>query len=693
MCSYNAVNGVPACLDASLQQDLLREDWGFQGSVVADCDAVYDAYAEHHYNDNESSAQVAADSILGGCDQDCGDFTYLHGGDAVDEGRLQEQDVDTSLVRVLAMRFQLGEFEDPSAVQPYASYTAQDDSDTLQNRELALEAARQSIVLLNNSVGLLPLAKPESTSVAVVGPFANATAFLMGEKDDFSPPYLISFHRGLLGFTSGGGVSDDDGSGGHDDDTVLDDDDDDNDTVAKKTKKKGSKAPAARAAAAAAAGDDDPACPFASVSVALGCGDAKCQDLVDSDSFKEAVAVAAEADVAVVTLGIDGTIEKEALDRTDIGLPGNQLALLQQIVAARGSAEGVVVVLVSGGSVSSTWVKENTPTVLEVFEGGQSGGVALKEVLTGDTNPSGRLPFTVYPEDYISSVNMEDMSMQPNAATGAPGRTYRYYEGTPLWPFGFGGSFTTFEYDLREGISKRGNATVKALEFNFGAAAAAANKVSKDSESSSPPPLSSPPLLEGAPRGGVELTCPSPLASNTDQAATRNQHGLTLKVGVTNVGTLHAGAHSLLAFVEPPNTYIKGNSNSNGSTAAAVAAPDLHFPRTALRSFAKTRGTLAPASASGGSRGGGGSRQVLRLRLRCTDFWDWREDATAITAVGDGSVGSKKLDEKRGRRSKMTTTAGFAPPQGARLSEPWTVRLGDAGGSGPALKVFLKFAD
>jgi hypothetical protein len=217
----------------------------------------------------------------------------------------------------------LGEFEDPSNV-PFASYTAETDADTSEGRELSLEAARQSIVLLNNSAGLLPLANPSTTSVAIIGAFANATDFLMGEKSDFSPPYLISFSKGLLGYTDQGGVSsdddDDDGGGGHDDDTVLDDDG----TTAAAPKVKTQKLPK-QASASTSNGDDAavPVSPFASVTVGLGCSDAKCQDSVDSDSFTEAVSVAAAADVAVVTLGIDGTIEKEALDRTDIGEEGS----------------------------------------------------------------------------------------------------------------------------------------------------------------------------------------------------------------------------------------------------------------------------------------------------------------------------------------------------------------------------------
>ncbi len=123
-----------------------------------------------------------------------------------------------------------------------------------------------------------------------------------------------------------------------------------------------------------------------------------CQDIAcaDTHGFPAALALARKADVTLVTVGIDYTIEAETLDRTSLGLPGNQLALVQAAVAAVGASK-VIVVLCNGGSLSVDWIKANVPTVVDAFEGGQSGGTALAQILFGDVNPSGVLPYTVYP--------------------------------------------------------------------------------------------------------------------------------------------------------------------------------------------------------------------------------------------------------------------------------------------------------
>ena len=283
---------------------------------------------------------------------------------------------------------------------------------------LALQAATEAIVLLNNSAGLLPLAAAAADAsaadaaaplkVAVVGPLAQSSSVMWGAKDDFRPCFdTVSVWDGIQ---SVDGVEASYAIGCKGAIPVVGDDDGDD---------------------AGGGGDDD------STSYAVSCA--------TTDGVDEAVAAAAEADVVVAVVGVDGTVESEGYDRAPevgIGLPGNQTALLQAIAAGMPDPSKLVVVMLNGGPVSSTWVRDNVATVLDAFEGGQAGGTALADVLFGRASPSGVMPFTSFPESYVDEVDIADMSMRPS-----PGRTYRYYTGetAPVWCFGAGGSYVDFD--------------------------------------------------------------------------------------------------------------------------------------------------------------------------------------------------------------------------------------------------------
>ena len=126
-----------------------------------------------------------------------------------------------------------------------------------------------------------------------------------------------------------------------------------------------------------------------------------------------------------------------------------QQALVEAMYAAVGPAK-LIVVLVNGGQQTIDWIKHNVPTVVEAFEGGQSGGQAVAELLAGEVAPSGVLPYTLYPEGYLNQVVHQDMSMR-----NAPGRSYRFYTGQPLWPFGHSGSYTTWELAWAEHLPSK----------------------------------------------------------------------------------------------------------------------------------------------------------------------------------------------------------------------------------------------
>jgi hypothetical protein len=173
----------------------------------------------------------------------------------------------------------------------------------------------------------------------------------------------------------------------------------------------------------------------AKVVFAEGC-DIACSS---SAMFQAATAAAAQADATLAFVGIDHTIEHEGGDRTTIGLVGQQEELLRALSqAAKGP---LIVVFVHGGPLSSSWAKENADVVLDAIDGGEAAGTALAQVLFGQVSPSGLLPYTILPESYAQENDFLNMSMR-----AAPGRTYRFYTGQPLWPFGFGLTYSTFSY-------------------------------------------------------------------------------------------------------------------------------------------------------------------------------------------------------------------------------------------------------
>ncbi|KAI0052761.1 glycoside hydrolase family 3 protein [Auriscalpium vulgare] len=166
-------------------------------------------------------------------------------------------------------------------------------------------------------------------------------------------------------------------------------------------------------------------------------------DSNDTSGFAAAVTAAADADAIVYAGGIDQTIEAEGLDRMSITWPGNQLDLITQLAAQH---KPLVVLQVSGGQVDSSSLKSNQGVNALLWAGylSQSFGTAVVDILTGKVAPAGRLPVTQYPADYVNQIPMTDMTLRPNSSTGSPGRTYKWYTGTPVFPFGFGLHYTNF---------------------------------------------------------------------------------------------------------------------------------------------------------------------------------------------------------------------------------------------------------
>jgi beta-glucosidase len=532
MCAYNAIDGKPACASDMLLQRHLREDWKFDGYVVSDCDSVADVDRGHHYAADDEHASAV--SLKAGTDLDCGG-AYRSLAAAVKNGLVSKAELDRAVERLFAARFRLGMFDPPGSV-PFDALGAS-SVDTSANRALALEAARESLVLLKND-GTLPL-KGHAKRIAVIGPTADLLEAIEGNYNgeasepvtpltglrkefgadkilyepgsilatgtpapipsrflrpsanstesglkaeffadaDFSgtplatridpkvnfdwnrvspihgvpakkfavrwtgeliPPaageYTLSF-RCIKRSTTYDPTGGKPGSPWHyrmylDGKVVLDD----------------------------RARDQDLKVTFA---------DAKPRELrveyqhSSEDRFvdlewqpparpmlEQALASARKADVVIAFVGLSPNLEGEEMpvyadgfaggDRTAIGLPAVQEHLLEALGSL---GKPLIVVLTSGSEVSMPWAQEHANAVLVAWYPGESGGTAIAQTLTGTNNPAGRLPVTFY----RSVADLPDFSDYSMA-----NRTYRYFKGQVLYPFGFGLSYSRFEYGRPE---------------------------------------------------------------------------------------------------------------------------------------------------------------------------------------------------------------------------------------------------
>ena len=378
MGAYNRTNGEACCASPALLQDILRGEWGFEGYIVSDCGAIHDIFQNHQLVETPEEASALA--VKSGCNLNCG-CTYEYLLTAVRSGYLTEKDLDRALVPLFKIRFRLGLFNENEEL-PYAKVPIEANN-TPANQALALEVARQSLVLLKNEEKFLPLEKGIG-SLAVIGPNADDELVLLGNYFG-EPSESITILDGVRGVVSSS----------------------------------------------------------TEIHYAHGCDVFK----PGKDGFSEAVQIARESDVALLVLGLSQQLEGEEGqregslkgtlsrgDRTEIGLPGEQESLLKAIVE---TGTPVVLVLLNGSPLAINWAAENCPAILEAWYPGQAGGRAVAEALFGDYNPGGRLPVTFY-KSVDQLPPFEDYNMA--------GRTYRYFDGDVLFPFGHGLSYSTFSY-------------------------------------------------------------------------------------------------------------------------------------------------------------------------------------------------------------------------------------------------------
>ena len=409
MCAYNRVDSKPACGSDLLLQQILRNEWGFQGYVVSDCGAINDIYQGHKLVPTAPEAAVLG--ARSGTDLECGGV-YGNLVDAAKQGMITEGQIDTNVTRLFTARFKLGMFDAPEHVRwaqmPFSVL------DQATHRELARRVARESMVLLKNQNNALPLRKDLRT-LAVIGPNANAADVLLGNYNG-TPSDPVTPLRGIR------------------------------EAVSKQTR----------------------------VVFARGTNLADgllARDSVASEVLESAAEqVAKSADAVVLVLGLTNQLEGEEMrvqvdgfhggDRTKIDLPASQERLLRRIVA---TGTPTVLVLLNGSALAVNWAQEHVPAILEAWYPGQAGGTAIADVLFGDYNPGGRLPVTFY-RSVDDLPDFDDYTMA--------NRTYRFFEGPPLYPFGHGLSYTTFAYDsLRtssDTLMPNGTITVRVNVTNTG---------------------------------------------------------------------------------------------------------------------------------------------------------------------------------------------------------------------------------
>lgn len=542
MGAYNQFRGHPACASEELY-GILRDDWGFEGYVVSDCWAVSDFYNFQGYANDP--AEAASQALKAGTDLECG-VDYMHLMEAYRRGLITEDDIDRAVKRVMTARFRLGMFDSDSLVEYAQIPYAVNCSD--YNRSLARRAACESIVLLKNENGSLPLGK-EVRRIAVVGPNADNWEALVGNYNGIpkDPVTVLEGIRRKAGdcievlYAEGSDLAPGihnlvpvpscclqtpDGRQGAAGEyyanremrgeplfTRVDDKIDfywENDSPhhLMPVNDFGIRwttflvPPVTGRYALGAWGSSDYMVIIEGdtliryrgehhafhkeVALDLVAGEKKKVEILyrnhsgDADMellwalprsnlVEDAVATAAEADVIVAVLGLSQRLEGEEMgiqidgfsggDRTSLSLPANQEELLAAMVS---TGKPVVVVLMNGGPVASLQSDEKAAAVLLAGYPGVEGGSAIADVLFGDYNPAGRLPVT-----YYSSVQQ----LPPFEEYDMSNRTYRYFTGKPLYPFGYGLSYTTFSYtdlDLPENIVAGSDLTISVKVTNTG---------------------------------------------------------------------------------------------------------------------------------------------------------------------------------------------------------------------------------
>ncbi len=404
MGAYNSMNDEPCSAHSYLLVDVLRKKWDFDGYVVSDCDAVGDIYKFHKFVETETEA--AAVSLKNTCDLNCGK-TYELLIDAYEMDLITEEEITAAAENLFTIRYLLGEFEE---TRPYSDIGL-DKLDSKEHKALNLRTAEQCITLLDNKDNFLPIDKNTRKKIAVIGPNALSVTALEGNYNAYASEYV----------TVADGIR-----------RIFKD---------------------------------------AEISVEKGCN--YCKEQLNycggfGNMISDGIATAAEADITILALGLDCSIEGEDTgldndytasgDKRSLYLPATQQKLAEAVCDV---CENVVVVLLCGSSIDvGEKVRNHAKAFIHAWYPGSLGGLALAEILAGEVNPSAKLPVTIYRGDH-NIPDFEDYNMN--------GRTYRYIDGDALYPFGFGLSYTKYAYENAKLVAIDGEKiTISAEVENMG---------------------------------------------------------------------------------------------------------------------------------------------------------------------------------------------------------------------------------
>ena len=407
MGAYNRTNSEPCCAHSYLLVDVLRKKWNFDGYIVSDCGALGDIYKFHKFV--ETKAEAAAVSLKNTCDLNCGE-TYDALIDAYEQDLITEDEITAAAENLFTIRYRLGEFED---VRPWSD-VGLDKLDNKEHKALNLKTAEQCIVLLENKDNYLPLDKKTDKKIAVVGPNSLSVTALEGNYNAYASEYITVADGIRRVFTD------------------------------------------------------------AEISVEKGCN--YCDEYLNhwsgfQNMISDGIATAAEADITILALGLDQSIEGEDTgydndytscgDKRTLYLPATQQKLAEAVCDV---CENVFFVLLCGSSIYvGEKVRNHAKAIIHAWYPGAVGGLALANILAGEANPSAKLPITIYKGDH-DIPDFEDYNMK--------GRTYRYIDGDALYPFGFGLSYTNYKYDNAKLVSSDAEKiTVSAEVENIGSIA------------------------------------------------------------------------------------------------------------------------------------------------------------------------------------------------------------------------------
>ena len=388
MNSFNVINGIPSTANKFLQRDILKDKWNFKGFVVSDWGSGLEMINHGFAKDLKQVAELSANA---GSDMDMESYAYVtHLKELVESGKVDMKIIDDAVKRILRIKFELGLFDDP-----YRYCNPKNEKEQIYHPDhlaFALDIAKKSMVLLKNTNQLLPLNKNQQR-IAVIGPLADDKSSPLGNwrlaADDNNAVTAIEGIRKFSPNVSyGKGVNLVIGKTSFPDEVKI------NET--------------------------------------------------DTSGISEAVALAKQSEVVIMVLGEHGLQSGEGRSRSKLDLPGLQQQLLEAVYAVN---KNIVLVLMNGRPLAVTWADEHIPAIVEVWQPGMESGNAIAQVLFGEYNPSGKLPMT-----FPRTVGQVPIYYN-HYSTGRPGPKkevfwshYTDEVNEPLYPFGFGLSYTSFEY-------------------------------------------------------------------------------------------------------------------------------------------------------------------------------------------------------------------------------------------------------